>query len=89
MVKKDWKTTLLPLGNRNSVVFQSFFTTTFLQHDSLLVCSSLLVSVLFIGPSLLVSVLFTGPSLLVSVLFTGPSLLVVKFNRKFFTSSIN
>ena len=54
MVKKDWETTLLllqKLSQATEVVSQSFFTTAYLQQDSLLCFHPFLVSVLFSGPS--------------------------------------
>ena len=52
---EDYSTSVAKImsGNRSRVVFQSFFTPTFLQQDSFLVFSSLSCFCTFSGPSLL------------------------------------
>ena len=59
MVKKHWSTVLLLFPDRSGVVFKSFFTTTLVQQDSLVVFHLFLVSVVFTGPSLLVLTFYT------------------------------
>ena len=51
---EDYSTSVAKSCNKSRVVFQSFYTTIFLQQESLLVFSSLPFSVHFTGLSLLV-----------------------------------